>query len=129
MPEEAFAFHCSVRGESLTDNHEFLVGLYWEGAGRFFAPMFEHHCDRPSKTRKAFVAGPALAVGSGHLRAIRDKPRAVLLDNGGEFVVHLPFDCNAGQFAGVQNIHGIGTLEARQGPESRSLTQRSEGKN
>ena len=37
----------------------------------------------------AFLAGGALAVSAGYLRAVRDMPRTVLLHNRFEFIAHI----------------------------------------
>lgn len=71
-----------------SDDYEFLMRVWGHGAQRFFAPMFQNQRDRFAKVRDAVFTRAALTVGSRHLCAICDKPRAILFDNRRELVAH-----------------------------------------
>ncbi len=52
------------------------------------AAIFEDQLDRCAKTLSALLQGTALPIGSGDLRRPSDKPFAIALDYGSEFVPH-----------------------------------------
>src|SRR5215831_10520874 len=55
-----------------SDDDKFLPCIRRGGAQRLLASMLQNQCDCFTKIREALFTRFALAVGSGHLRAIRD---------------------------------------------------------
>lgn len=64
------------------------VGSIRRGHTRLFAPVLKNRRNRLAQVRETVVTSLALTVGSGHFGAVRDIPRAVLLHDGSELVVH-----------------------------------------
>jgi hypothetical protein len=77
--------------EASSDDDKFLACVGRQELQRFLASVFEHQCNRLAKIREAFFARFALAVCVWNFRAIRDVPRAILLDNRCELVAHTSY--------------------------------------
>ena len=65
-----------------------LLRIGRQGAQGFLAPVVQNERNRLAKIGETFFLRLPLAVGTGYFGAIGDVPRPVLLDDGGELVVH-----------------------------------------
>ena len=74
--------------QASSDYDEFLSGVWRQGTQGLFASILQDEGNRLAKARQAFFTRFPLAIGSGHFGAIRDMPRAVLLDNRRELIMH-----------------------------------------
>jgi hypothetical protein len=80
----------AIHRASSNDN-EFLPCVHRQRAEGLFPAMFQNQSDGLTQIRQAFFTRFALTIGAGNLRAIRDVPRAILLDNRRELVAHASF--------------------------------------
>jgi len=88
-----------------SDNYGFLPGVGRQSSQGFFAPVLKNQGNGLAQVRQAFFTRFALAVGAGHLSAIRHEPRTVLLDNRRKFVAHFHIlPCLDAQFAPRSNM-------------------------
>jgi len=60
-----------------------------QGTQGFLLAVFKDQFNRLTKVRQTFFTRLALTISPGHFGAVRDIPRTVLLDYGGELVAHL----------------------------------------
>jgi hypothetical protein len=74
--------------QASSDYDEFLLGVGRQRTQRFLPSVIQNERDCLTKVSQAFFARSSLAVGAGHFSAIRDVPRAILLDNRRELVMH-----------------------------------------
>ena len=98
-PTENALYHLSVEhshvvegaggvSQASSDHNKFPPGIGRQGTKRFFPPVFQNEGDGLPKVRQTFFPRPSLAVGAWQFGAVCDVPRAVLLNNRGELVVH-----------------------------------------
>ena len=57
-------------------------------------PMLDDQGNRFAQIRQALFTRFPLAIRTGHFGAVSNIPRAILLDNRGEFVAHDSFYCH-----------------------------------
>jgi hypothetical protein len=77
-----------VRDRSLDDDRV-SKGVRRNAAESIFTTIFEDERDCLTEIRSSLFASAALTIRTRDLWAERDEPVAVLLDDGGELVVHV----------------------------------------
>ncbi len=80
----------AVRRASSDDN-EFQTSVHRQRAECFLPAMFQNQRDSLTQIRETLFMRFALTIGAGNFRAIRNVPRAILLDDRCEFVTHASF--------------------------------------
>ncbi len=71
------------------DDDRLSNGVRWNAAESVFATIFKDEGDRFTEIRPSLFASATLTIRTRDLWAERDEPVAILLDDGGELVVHI----------------------------------------
>jgi hypothetical protein len=90
--------------QASSDDDEFLFGVWRKGTQGLLPSVVQDEGDCLTKVSQAFFTRFPLAVRPGHLGAIRNVPRAILLHDRSELVMHtfiLPLTAESNLYPGT----------------------------